>query len=86
MLVCPTNCGAVIAVDVNARSLLWARGYGSASPSGAAPGNPNRPQIIRPGFQPVPNGGGPLPSDRWRAAAPIIADGKVIVTAHDAGQ
>ena len=88
VLVCPTNCGAVIAVDVNARSLLWARGYGSTNAAAANDdpnGNPVGVRIGRPIR--VPNQGtGTLSNDRWRAAAPIISAGKVIVTAHDASQ
>jgi outer membrane protein assembly factor BamB/tetratricopeptide (TPR) repeat protein len=79
VLVCPTNCGAVIAVDINARSLLWARGYGAAT---SVP-EPFNPRIRRP-FNPQQVQ--PLPEDRWRASAPIIAEGKVVVTAHDSDQ
>ncbi|MCZ2343681.1 MAG: PQQ-binding-like beta-propeller repeat protein [Bacteroidales bacterium] len=78
VLVCPTNCGAVIAVDINARSLLWARGYGTADP---------QPKPINGRIRRVPvNPQQTLPQDRWRASAPIIADGKVIVTAYDSDQ
>ena len=88
VLVCPTNCGAVVAVDVNARSLLWARGY-STPPApnpieGGMPGGfGGRPR--RGGFVP-PETQQTLSSDRWRAAAPIVAGGKVIVAAYDANQ
>ncbi len=89
VLVCPTNCGAVVAVDVNARSLLWARYYGGGQEPpqqlGDGPGGPGG-GFRRPGrgLQPIaPNGNQPLPSDRWRAAAPIVAGGKVLFTAHD---
>ena len=81
VLVCPTNCGAVIAVDVNARSLLWARGYGAAE---EPPARMVNGRVIR---RPEPyNSVQPLPQDRWRSAAPIIADGMVVVTAHDSDQ
>ena len=81
VLVCPTNCGAVIAVDVNARSLLWARGYGATEDESPKMVNG---RVIR---RPTPyNMTQPLPEDRWRSSAPIIADGKVIVTAHDSDQ
>ncbi|HET6572903.1 MAG TPA: PQQ-binding-like beta-propeller repeat protein [Fimbriiglobus sp.] len=83
VVVCPTNCGAVVAVDVNARSLLWARYYGTDEEPPPLPGVGVR-GIRRGGFrQAVVPTGGPLPNDRWRAAAPIITQGKVVFTAHD---
>ncbi len=83
VLVCPTNNGVVVGVDVSARRLLWARYYGTASdpknlPGGVGPGA----AFVRPNF----NTGVPLQpivTDRWRAAAPIVAAGKVLVTAYD---
>jgi outer membrane protein assembly factor BamB len=87
VLVCPTNCGAVVAVDVNARSLLWARYYGGTGQDpGMQFGEAGGPGggFRRRGGMPVPvNGNQPLPSDRWRAPAPIVAGGKVLFTAHD---
>ena len=41
-------------------------------------------RVVRRGGMPVQPAGGPLPNDRWRAAAPIIARGKVLFTAYDA--
>ena len=82
VLVCPTNSGAVVAVDINARSLLWARYYGAIADPNAMPGGG---RIGRPvPFN--PNGGGTLPRDRWRASAPIISSGKVILSAHDSNE
>lgn len=82
VLVCPTNAGAIVGVDINARSLLWARYYG---PNLAA-GGPGSPKALG-GLQPFPGQPGmpnqQLPLDRWRAAAPIIVGNRVIVTAHD---
>lgn len=86
VIICPTNSGAVIAVDLNARSLKWAKPYNTTVVA-----NPNdNPNMGNPfggrgrrfpgdmgGFQPLPN-------DRWRASAPIISGGKVVFTAHDA--
>lgn len=81
ILICPTNCGAVIAVDINARSLKWAKPYNSIL------ANPDDGMNPEPGFRrrPFPGNQGfqPLPNDRWRASAPIIAGGKVVFTAHD---
>ncbi|OWK44317.1 hypothetical protein FRUB_02249 [Fimbriiglobus ruber] len=85
VMICPTNSGAVVAVDVNARSLLWARYYGEAQKE--AP--------VQPGIRQFPGGFNArnpqganltLPHERWRASAPIIAGGKVVFTAHDSNQ
>jgi outer membrane protein assembly factor BamB len=84
VLVCPTNCGAVVAVDVNARSLLWARYYGTTQEAGPMLGEPGA-RVIRGGRMPNQTVQ-PLPSDRWRASAPIITAGKVLFTSHDADQ
>lgn len=85
VVVCPTNCGAVVAVDVNARSLLWARYYGTAQDPAPMLGEPGVRMLGgRRGGMPIQPVGGPIPNDRWRAAAPIIAQGKVLFTAHDA--
>ena len=38
VLVCPTNCGVVVGVDVSARRLLWARYYGTPTDPKTLPG------------------------------------------------
>jgi outer membrane protein assembly factor BamB/tetratricopeptide (TPR) repeat protein len=85
VLVCPTNSGAVIGVDINARSLLWARYYGTTQPAQAV--DPNLPPgvVIRGGFgrtnfQPTAIAS---PWERWRAPAPIIVGNKVVHAAYD---
>lgn len=86
VLLCPTNCGAVIAVDINARSLKWAKPYNTAVVAAADPNGGFNPRFgRRPGWNGDPNGAMlALPNDRWRAAAPIVTGGKVVFTAHDA--
>ena len=82
VLVCPTNNGVVVGVDVSARRLLWARYYGTANDPKNLPGGVGPGGIVRPNF----NTGLPaatIVTDRWRAAAPIVAAGKVLVTAYD---
>ena len=79
ILVCPTNAGAIIAIDINARRLLWANYYGSKLDPNQL--NRNIQQLggrrrLQPQVQTVPN-------DRWRASAPIITRDKVIFTAYD---
>ena len=98
VMICPTNCGVVVAVDINARSLLWARYYGSAPDpktnpgiggfggggqfgNGGGFGGGGR---FQPNGMPMPNA--TLPNERWRASAPIISGGKVVITAHDSDQ
>ena len=81
IIVCPTNSGAIVGVDIMSRSLLWAHAYRNIEPadkSGTQPRfNPTTNQPIMP----------PLMShDRWRAAAPIISGGRVIVTAYDSNK
>lgn len=73
IIVCPTNAGVVVAVDTMSRSLLWAHGYRTVSP---APNtfDPRTGQPI------VPE---QLPTDRWRAAGPIVSGGRVVLTAYD---
>jgi outer membrane protein assembly factor BamB len=67
VMVCPTESGAVIAIDLNNRSLLWGHRFAAL-----APGRP----VIR------PPGGGPaglIPAG-WHDGTAIISDGKVLLT------
>jgi outer membrane protein assembly factor BamB len=78
ILICPTNCGVVVAVDMMSRSLLWAHAYRKLKANAAV--NPRQPQW-GPDGQPIfPQ---QLPNDRWRAAGPIVSGGRVLVTAYD---
>jgi outer membrane protein assembly factor BamB/tetratricopeptide (TPR) repeat protein len=76
MLVCPTNAGAILGVDLLTHSLVWAHPYREEQPSPEAP-------IMRRG---MPWNGSMmnhnLNSD-WKASAPIIQDGKVVFTPPD---
>jgi outer membrane protein assembly factor BamB len=77
ILVCPTNAGVVVAVDTMSRSLLWAHGYREVDANLRPGGNPFDPvtgQLILPKQ---------LDNDRWRAAGPIVSNGRVINTAYD---
>lgn len=74
ILVCPTNCGVVIAVDIMSRSLLWAHGYRKLE-------NATQPQFDpQTGMPVIPK---QLPNERWRAGGPVISNGRVILTAYD---
>lgn len=75
LLVCPTNAGAVLGVDLATQSVAWAYTYreGRRPPSGKDPASRFA-----------------LPADlleppQWRNTAPVIADGKVVFTAPDEG-
>ena len=86
VIICPTNSGAVIAVDINARSLLWAHTYnagearGEIGPGGNLPGGLRRQQFPGGGM------GQPLPNERWRSSNPIIVKGRVVMSAYDSDQ
>ncbi|MBW3600785.1 MAG: PQQ-like beta-propeller repeat protein, partial [Planctomycetes bacterium] len=69
VLVCPTSAGAVVAVDVAARSLLWGYQYRRNTSGQMAPnafgGHQQQPRDI---------------GKRWADAVAVIADGRVLVT------
>ncbi len=81
-LVCPTNAGVILGVDLLTHSLLWAHTYSDAP----APQQPVDPYAPFRGGRVVPNPGTqpnqPIITD-WKACPPIIADGKVVFTAPD---
>lgn len=75
IMICPTNSGVVVAVDTMSRSLLWGRAYKKQPPAPTRPtydpmtGRPTLPQQLQ--------------NNRWRASAPVISGGRVVVTAYD---
>ena len=69
VLVCPTSAGAIVAVDISTRSLLWGYKYQQLAPA-------NR----RFGFRPVPQSTKTENGNRWADASVTIAQGKVLVT------
>jgi outer membrane protein assembly factor BamB len=87
ILVCPTNAGAILGVDLLSRSLVWAHSYREGNANQQAE---EMQQMMRFGggrriF--MANGmilpSGPPVQDRWRPSAPAIQNGKVVFTAHD---
>jgi outer membrane protein assembly factor BamB len=85
ILVCPTNAGAVLGVDLLSRSLVWAHSYREGNPNQQAE---EMQQMMRFGRGRMFMGNMMLPSgppiqDRWRPSAPAIQNGKVVFTAHD---
>lgn len=82
MLICPTNAGAVLCIDVLENSLVWAYPYQEGRPPVEQPIGPGGirrpfPGGINPALRPVT-------TDGWKATAPIIQGGKVYFTAPDA--
>jgi outer membrane protein assembly factor BamB/tetratricopeptide (TPR) repeat protein len=76
MLVCPTNAGAILGVDLLTHSLVWAHPYREEQPSPEPPW-PRRGMPWN-GAMMSHN----LNSD-WKASAPVIQDGKVVFTPPD---
>jgi outer membrane protein assembly factor BamB len=91
ILVCPTNAGAVLGVDLLSRSLVWAYPYREKTPDNSHDER-NRGRIIRNGVV-IQRLGGMGGADwytnlqkmhgDWKMTAPIIAEGKVVFTAPD---
>lgn len=76
LLVCPTNAGALVAVDLLSHSLVWAHAYReepvvNPPPAGRRPARPALPT------------GPPNLRPEWKASAPVIHDGKVVFAAPD---
>jgi outer membrane protein assembly factor BamB/tetratricopeptide (TPR) repeat protein len=84
ILVCPTNAGAVLAVDLFTHSMIWAHLYrDKKTDEQINTGNQNGGMMMPPGMpyqQPVVTS----PITDWKVTAPIIQDGKVVFTAPDA--
>jgi len=83
ILVCPTNAGEVLGIDLLSRGLAWAYPYREQSPN-VQPVMPGIPpgMIIRGGgmpFQPLQ-----MTAANWKVTPPILVDGKVVFTAPDA--
>jgi outer membrane protein assembly factor BamB/tetratricopeptide (TPR) repeat protein len=78
ILVCPTNAGVLLGVDLLTHSLVWAHAYGDAPAAPAVPAVPARARVLPGNMQP----GRPTSGD-WKASPPVIAEGKVVFTAPD---
>jgi outer membrane protein assembly factor BamB len=78
ILVCPTAAGAVVAVDLATRSLLWGYNYGRNDPSGRNVNNAVMMMRINGVYT------NNVPSQRrWADSIATIVDGKVLVTPSD---
>jgi outer membrane protein assembly factor BamB len=87
ILVCPTNAGVLLGVDVLSHSLVWAHAYRD-------PGTASTDSTNQPGFPGRVIIGGrfgrrsPQPTTRgdWKSCAPIIQEGKVVFTSPDGNE
>jgi outer membrane protein assembly factor BamB len=90
VLVCPTGAGAVVAVDLATRTLLWAYNYRiSAAGDMVVMRNGVRvPQVGRiiNGRVVVRNGQSAGPEGRWLDGCPVVAGGSVILTPGESDQ
>jgi outer membrane protein assembly factor BamB len=88
ILVCPTNAGEILGIDLLSRGLAWAYPYREQSPNvqtAMQPGMP--PGVIMRG----PGGIGmvqamplQMTAAHWKVTPPYLVDGKVVFTAPDA--
>ncbi|MFM8633210.1 MAG: PQQ-binding-like beta-propeller repeat protein [Planctomycetia bacterium] len=91
VLVCPTGAGAVVAVDLATRTLLWAYHYRVAEPRDVVAMN-NGVRLQVPGrviggrmvIQSADDG--PGGSRRWLDGSPVLANGRVILTPGEADE
>jgi len=82
VLVCPTGAGAVVAVDLATRTLLWAHEYPQPRQSGVSV-MPNGIRVGRAGLggQGFPGEGrGDQRSGRWLDSTPVLAGGRALLT------
>lgn len=82
ILVCPTNAGVIVGIDLLSHSFVWAYSYRDSTqpmPDEILPG-----MIGRGRLRGLPTTSGSTPAqERWRTSAPVISNGKVVFTAHD---
>jgi outer membrane protein assembly factor BamB len=78
ILVCPTNAGEILGVDLLSRTLAWAYPYRQKSANPAA-----FPKQFEQ-FPYVTNIPIALSYSNWKVSPPVIVDGKVVFTAPDA--
>lgn len=75
ILVCPTNAGGVLGIDLLTHSLVWAYLYRERAPAATAPANLwEGRRLARPHRLAMPD---------WKNSAPIVRGGKVVFTAPD---
>lgn len=84
VLVCPTGAGAVVAVDLATRALLWAYNYRTATAGDMVVmrNGVRVPQVgrIMNGRVVIRNGQADATQGRWLDGCPVVAGGNVILT------
>lgn len=71
ILICPTNAGGILGVDLLSHSLVWAYSYRPGGFDGEGKGAGKSGTVAQ--------------GQEWRTSAPAIVDGKVVFTAPDDG-
>ncbi|MSR30812.1 MAG: tetratricopeptide repeat protein [Gemmataceae bacterium] len=86
ILVCPTNAGALLGVDLLTGSLVWAYMYRDKADGGDTTWDPNKnPGQMRGGIRRIDGRvANPNLNNQWKVTAPVIHEGRVIFTAPDA--
>jgi outer membrane protein assembly factor BamB len=84
ILVCPTNAGAVLGVDLLTHSLIWAYPYREGPPPMAQLEMGGGRRVIRGGMM-VPAQPMNLSPETWQGCTPIIHEGKIVLAAPDGG-
>jgi outer membrane protein assembly factor BamB len=82
IIVCPTNAGVLLGIDLLSHSFAWAYSYREDAPAQESSNNMNGRRMM-PGMWPGQMNNHSLSAD-WKTSAPIIQDGKVVFTAPDA--
>jgi outer membrane protein assembly factor BamB len=75
ILVCPTNAGEILGVDLLSGTLAWAYPYRQK------PANPNA--FPKQQFEQFPTGAIALSYSNWKPTPPVLTEGKVVFTAPD---
>jgi outer membrane protein assembly factor BamB len=81
ILLCPTNAGAIFAVDPLSRNLLWTHSYHEEPPPPPFLEMPRG--RFRPGMRLALLQSPPNLSAEWNLSAPVVAEGMVVFTAPD---
>ncbi len=81
ILVCPTSAGAVIAIDIVRRVLLWGHPYTSTANNDPVELGAPMFRRARPQSPPMDDSD---EKSRWLDGSPLIAEGRAIVTPRDA--
>jgi outer membrane protein assembly factor BamB len=86
ILVCPTNAGVILGIDLLSHTLAWAYSYREDSPAQESHNVMGGGRVFRGGGMVVWNNGmmmGQNLSPDWKTSAPVVQNGKVVFTAPD---